>query len=423
MNTVLKLYYKNLFPYRLIFNWLYYSFEPSLLNQSEFKYREFALINNDNIFERYQIYNSIKQFHIELYKKIPQRIEIGPFYNINPKSKHKIQQHYPIAREFIIDIDIDAYNSIRKCCQENNLCSKCFLWLKCAIEVLTYIFEHNFGFKHLLWVFSGRRGIHCWICDLKVLYYDYDIRDSIISSINLLNDFNNINNDINNNNSNNIKSYHPFYQDSFTILEPYFILLLKNSTIFSSIKEFEENILKFFLPCIQHYFKFENINEKQEECWNDLKKQIHLFLFSPPFELYSNVKMNLETFVYKVVIYYTFPRLDLQVSKQPNHLLKSPFCVHPITNNISIPINHNELNSFNLNQIPTLNMIENDLLNNTNLSNTCLQLFIDYFETFVTNVIFANQKEKNNNNNIKNYLKIYNDNKYMCSNHNLLNDW
>ena len=34
-----------------------------------------------------------------------------------------------------------------------------------AIKVIHSTLTNDFGFKNILWVFSGRRGVHCWVCD------------------------------------------------------------------------------------------------------------------------------------------------------------------------------------------------------------------------------------------------------------------
>jgi DNA primase small subunit len=55
-----------------------------------------------------------------------------------------------------------------------------------------------------------------------------------------------------------------------------------------------------------------------------------------------------------VVLEYTYPRLDIEVSKKLNHLLKSPFVVHPATGNVCVPIDTNALEDFDPLAVPTV---------------------------------------------------------------------
>lgn len=62
-----------------------------------------------------------------------------------------------------------------------------------------------------------------------------------------------------------------------------------------------------------------------------------------------------------IIIQYTYPRLDAEVSKHRNHLLKAPFCVHPKTGRICVPVDPKTIDDFDPETVPTVGQLLGEL--------------------------------------------------------------
>lgn len=102
-----------------------------------------------------------------------------------------------------------------------------------------------------------------------------------------------------------------------------------------------------------------------------------------------------------ILLEYTYPRLDAAVSKHLNHLLKSPFCVHPKSGRICVPVDPRSVDDFDPLDVPTVTELLGEVdeweskqrddgengKKTQDWEKTRLKPYVDYFRGFVAALI------------------------------------
>lgn len=370
----LRLYYNRLFPYEAMYNWLSYGNDPKSnkdgVDKTYFLNREWSFTIEDDkseIYIRYQCFRDMEEMRHEIIKRQPHKIDIGAVFSAPPKDHNTIQadKFKPEEREMIFDIDMTDYDSIRICpCKGAVICNRCWPFMTMSLKVVDAILREDFNFKHLLWIYSGRRGIHCWVGDREGRKLSNEARAAIIEYMSVKNLDAEDNSDATANSAF-VQPFHPLIKRAYDILEPMFeqyivadsgqgILKTKNlSTALINTLPNEQIRMQLF----EEWERNPKITGSQK--WQMIKDatSANSAGSSNP---NKKVKVNypeLESWRYKIIFKYGYPRLDENVSKAQNHLLKSPFCIHPKTGRLCLPIDPTNADSFDPFAVPTVRQL------------------------------------------------------------------
>jgi DNA primase small subunit len=329
--NIMLQFYTRLFPFRPLFHWLNAGPKPG----PNFTNREFALTLSNDAYLRYQSYPSADLLRRDILKLNPSRFEIGPVYTSNPRDRKTLRKSSafkPLSKEFVFDIDLTDYDDIRTCCTKANICPKCWPFASMSIKVIDTALREDFGFEHIMWVYSGRRGVHAWVSDKSARELDDEKRKALTGYFEVVRG-----NAQSGKKINIRRPLHPHLARSLEILTPYFRdTVLVDQDPFASAQGAERLLtLLNFDTTLQAALKKKWASSPERPSvrkWKDIDELAA-----------SGASKNLDTVKLKeakqdILLEYTYPRLDVEVGKKRNHLLKSPFVVHPGTGRVCVPI-------------------------------------------------------------------------------------
>lgn len=370
-------YYRRLLPFRSLFTWL----NQDVALTRSFTNREFAFTLQNDAYLRYQSFSSWDEWKKEVCRLNPSRFEIGPVYSAKPKDRKTMQKatFRPVERELVFDIDMTDYDEIRTCCSDKSICARCWRLIAVAVEVLDSVLREDFGFRHLIWVYSGRRGIHCWVSDPEARGLPDEARKALVGWTEVIRGSANQAKKVSLGSAapGAPRALHPSLRRALgadvlansgsngqssaargPLQRAFFDVILRDQDCFREQERWET--LLALLPANETEVvgrlqnKWSAAPRSSVQKWDDV--------LDAASRSAERARPAWIAALEDIVLQYTYPRIDSEVSKRQNHLLKSPFVVHPSTGRVCVPLELEQIQGFDpQNGAPTVAQLLREL--------------------------------------------------------------
>lgn len=349
----LRWYYARLFPIHLITRWLRFGSDATLAH------REISFTLAGDIYLRWKSFADTKAFLQQLDAKQPVKIDIGAVYNNQPCNKHSISAPFtPCQKELVFDIDMTDYEHVMAPNTANltptQVCDNNWQYMAVAVKVIDAALRQDFGFNNIMWVYSGRRGVHCWVGDQRARFMSNEQRSAVADFLHLRFEGRE------NRGRRQMEVTHPMHPSvrrARAMCEPLFRTMLTKQALLHG-----ERAICDMLELISNAAVRADIREKvlrmhataeAHQIWERIEKELGKA---------ARNDYSMRAMADYILLRYTYPRLDVNVSREINHLLKAPFCVHPKTGRVCVPFRAAEAERFRPGEMaPVLDGLLNEI--------------------------------------------------------------
>lgn len=367
--TTMQEYYERAFPFRWFTLWLGYGRCPlkGASPSAAFRRREFAFRFGD-VFVRFKCFDTLEALRAFMLERVPGRLELGAVYEEKPDQP--LLGRRPVQREFVIDIDLTdmaATGQLYTSADDPADPAFAFSWrfLALAVQTLDRVLREAFGFRHVLWVFSGRRGVHCWVADERARRMDGAARAAVTDFLNV------------DRSPSRWAAFagghnlHPKFAEAADVIaeSAEFRDMLGEQGWLSEPRR--ERLLGLLADEQLRAEARERLSLVSAAGQQNVQLLWHTFrsVVCSPRNQGSQALRRRRQFagvdvgrnvLRAVVLGLAYPVLDTGVSRSVSHLLKAPFAVHPATGRVCVPLDPATVAGINPAALPTAEQAAND---------------------------------------------------------------